>query len=603
MTLNLVQNKKSKYEVVKILGTQTDPNQNCLKVLKLVRVKKQPRITMPAFINLDDDDKEKVIEISDSDNENESNDVLHAAKDFVPLSFGDLVQNSTSNESKLIISSVTSARYMSANFKDSQIRILSKSVPAVISITTDKVNNTNIYEEIEKIKKSLSENSNCFVASDSSKSSSQNASELNSSETSMKNYSKMQQIEVNPNFSREVLNEIGQVNIIRAKRNKKVPQKLLDGENYKPLVMKLKLSETQDTAKPSQKRKQYEIIAPEKPQKIRRKSGKLIGTTLQFEKAPASSNAKKDENKIAEESKQFKPYEVKNQPQFLNYQVHKTIMLPKIDASKYEMVKESDLKSYKNQEHLKKSPVTNQGEKSRIETPTVQNSDSQLRKINLNQMKENSEILSNIKSMNLINKRSNEAILSRQPHQMLKEKQNFICMLNLQSSKSNDDKLKTDPEGHRHFQFPPTPPTSPEDSVISSPKVSSPSGSYITKLKCHKTCSNSKAHNRKHKVDISSTLGQLLTKRDVINEAYIRDSLKRMEEFTKTPIFDRKTNSFIDPLQSSKKIRALKGKVGRKSEVNNVLAHMKDSGIERNFMRRGTRVKTFVQKNIKEEIL
>ncbi|KAL7015748.1 hypothetical protein ACKWTF_016647 [Chironomus riparius] len=513
MSLNLVPNEKSKYEVVKILGTQIDHSQNCLKVLKLVRVKKQPKINMPAFINLDEDDEEKVIEIDDSDN------------DLASLSYDNLVQNNTSDESKLIISSVTSAQFTkSPNPKESQTKMELKPLPAVISITTDDVNNTNIYEELEKVQKSLSKNSSYQE---------KEAESL-----------KGQKIEVNPLTAEKALREAGQLSN-RTKRIKKVPQKLLGFENYKPLVIKLRLSETQDSTKHSTKRKQYEIIAPEKPQKIQRKSGKLTGTML--EKAPVSSNANEDDNKI----KDNKSHDINFQPGSLTYKVHKKLFkLDKIDASKYEIVKESDLKSYRDQERLKKSSAANQAEKSPIQEPTVHHNSSQLSKIS--------------------------------PSQMVTEKQNFISKLNLQMSKLSENKLEADSS----FLFPPTPPATPEDSRISH-KLPSPPGSYLMKLKCHKTCSNIKAHNKKHKVDFSSSLGLLLTKRDVTDETYIKDSQKRIEEFTKTPIFDKTANAFIDPLHNSKTIRPLKVKVGRKSEVSNVLAEMREAGIDRNFMIRG----------------
>jgi len=816
MSQNLIQDKKTKYKVVKILGTQTNATDNTLKVIKLVRVKKPSKIKMPEFISLDDDD-EKVIKIDDSDDENVSsvpqNEEKNSSEEIVPLSFGDLVQNNTSNGSKLIIASVTSARPKTQQTSLEKSQILPNSTPVVISITTDGANNANIHEEIEKVKKCFSEkstNSECLEISDSSQNSFQIENiQAESSSNDSDNENLLVEIKSLRNSDSKTLKKVlmnnipkysegcaKKVEISRPKRNRKVPKRFSEGENCKPLneiytstsippkSLKRKNLD-KETEKPQ--KKSGKRITMEKPQveefrdadKIDTEANTSIlrnlllhpklSTSLQSNRniqknytktSIPDANSVKQIEENAKKSKRFANQDamknkstdqpessqtpnlneinseeiklnqadhiyisVKQDPKELSkhFDLSKieirrfALNITKIDYRKYISASEPNSPNLSpDLEHQlsRNSSDPNLAKKSENEDQKIKNISRRLRKRTVRQMEEvpkKSRGPANKKSKKCSTpgdqKSSNDALstplnenfstftdqsstfyesqflalsnskfstpivedtsssengqnshMENENHltptngrsfddserdvkklyerfekqlelqfanQILKKlkpkvkfsypsknatKEDFFSMLNLQTPKSIVIKQESDLEPQislQNIQLPPTPPTSAENtasnsklSAISSLKQRSSPGSYIMKLKCHKTCFNSKVHNKKHKVDISSPMGQLLTKKDVIDDAYIQDSLKRIDQFTKTPVFDNKTNSFIHSKQNTKVTKTLKGKTGRKSGVSEVLAMMVESGTERNFMRKGSKVKTLVPMDV-----
>lgn len=50
-------------------------------------------------------------------------------------------------------------------------------------------------------------------------------------------------------------------------------------------------------------------------------------------------------------------------------------------------------------------------------------------------------------------------------------------------------------------------------------------------LKCHSMCEQGASHRQKHKCDISSSLGQIITQLDVIDEAYKKVKLDKVESY------------------------------------------------------------------------
>lgn len=82
-------------------------------------------------------------------------------------------------------------------------------------------------------------------------------------------------------------------------------------------------------------------------------------------------------------------------------------------------------------------------------------------------------------------------------------------------------------------------------------------------LKCHLLCERSEKHQRKHKVDISSPLGQLITQKDAIDEIYKQAKQNKIESFCG---------------HSMPTTKASKSKRGRASQFENpVLAEMRNS--------------------------
>lgn len=816
MSQNLLHDKKLKYKVVKILGTQTNAAENTLKVIKLVQIKKPTKNKMPEFINLEDND-EQIIKVDDSSDENVSNVAQNVEKqisseEIVPLSFDDLVQNNTSNRSKLIISSVTSARSQQTSL--GKLQIVPKSAPTVISITTHGANITNIHEEIEKVKKCLSENStnskwleisdlpqNSFqienIQSISSSLESDNEKLLVELNCESKTLQKVQRENISKYCVEDCVKEATKEEISSPKRNRKVPRKFSEGENFNPL---LKLSEIhvstsippkslkrknveEETKKPQKKsRKGITIEKPQVEEVFRntseldteantsilrdlllqpiqhpkpatsqqsngnvltnltkpsitkantRKSKRIANQGVMKNKSTDQSESSRTTNFNESSSEDIKlsqadhlyisvKQDVKDLSKFFDLskiEIRRfALNITKIDHRKYISASEPNSPNLSSDlEHQlgRNSSDPNLAKKSENKDTKIKYISSRLRKRNVKQMEEvptKSRGSANKRSKKVFplgdQKSSNDALSSplneksstftdhsstpienqflalskskfstpivedtssskkcensqnltptndrpfddserdvmklyerlekqlqlKFANKILEKlkpkvkisypsksttKEDFFNMLNLQTPKSTVIKQEIDLEPQislQNGQFSPTPPTSAENTASNSklsakslPKQRSPPGSYLMKLKCHKTCFNSKVHNKKHKVDISSPMGQLLTKRDVIDDAYIQDSLKRIDQFTKTPVFDNKTNCFIHSKQNTKNTKTLKGKTGRKSGVSEVLAVMGESGTEKNFMRRGSKVKTFVPLKVyvKQEI-
>lgn len=131
------------------------------------------------------------------------------------------------------------------------------------------------------------------------------------------------------------------------------------------------------------------------------------------------------------------------------------------------------------------------------------------------------------------------------------------------------------PENDKNNNLPLTPPES---------EKSTPSG-YLPKLKCHRTCFLSKTHQKKHRADISSEIGILLTKKDLIDENYRKNSLRKIEENSKAPKVD-KFDKFIHVTRNGKVLKSPKGKFGRKIQPSEILAAMKEAGSERKIITR-----------------
>lgn len=108
-------------------------------------------------------------------------------------------------------------------------------------------------------------------------------------------------------------------------------------------------------------------------------------------------------------------------------------------------------------------------------------------------------------------------------------------------------------------------------------------GDLFAKLKCHRGCYSSRTHQKKHRTEISSPLGLILTKRDQVDESYKKDSLKKMEDLCKAPKLD-KFDQFIHATRDGKISKTPRGRFGRKVEPSEILISMKDAGRERNFM-------------------
>lgn len=104
---------------------------------------------------------------------------------------------------------------------------------------------------------------------------------------------------------------------------------------------------------------------------------------------------------------------------------------------------------------------------------------------------------------------------------------------------------------------------------------------YLAKLKCHRTCYLSKMHQKKHRADISSEIGILLTRRDSIDGIYHKNSLKKIEDYSKAPKVD-KFDKFIHATRNGAISKSPKGRFGRKIQASDILAMMKDAGRERN---------------------
>lgn len=111
------------------------------------------------------------------------------------------------------------------------------------------------------------------------------------------------------------------------------------------------------------------------------------------------------------------------------------------------------------------------------------------------------------------------------------------------------------------------------------------SGEFVPKLKCYKGCYSSKTHQKKHKFDISSPLGLLLSKRDIIDENYAKISLKRLEDNCKAPQVDN-FEQWMHSTRSGKVTKTPRGRFGKPIQPSEVLAMMKDAGRERNFGKR-----------------
>jgi hypothetical protein len=125
--------------------------------------------------------------------------------------------------------------------------------------------------------------------------------------------------------------------------------------------------------------------------------------------------------------------------------------------------------------------------------------------------------------------------------------------------------------------LPPTPPPSPFDDNV---KLD-----FTMKLKCHKTCTLSNVHQKKHRVDISSPVGVMITRRDVVDEKYIHDSLRRIEENSKAPKVDR-NEQWIHATSGGRVFKTPRGRFGRKLPVSDVLEEMREAGKGRSFMMR-----------------
>jgi hypothetical protein len=137
------------------------------------------------------------------------------------------------------------------------------------------------------------------------------------------------------------------------------------------------------------------------------------------------------------------------------------------------------------------------------------------------------------------------------------------------------------PENDKNNNLPLTPP--PE-----SPK-SQPT-EYLAKLKCHRTCHASRMHQKKHRADISSEIGILLTRRDKIDENYQKNSLKKIEEYSKAIKVD-KFDNFIHATRNGRISKSPKGRFGRKIQPSEILAVMKSEGRERSVIMRWGRGK------------
>jgi hypothetical protein len=125
--------------------------------------------------------------------------------------------------------------------------------------------------------------------------------------------------------------------------------------------------------------------------------------------------------------------------------------------------------------------------------------------------------------------------------------------------------------------LPPTPPPSPFDD---NHKLD-----FTMKLKCHKTCTLSNVHQKKHRVDISSPVGVMITRRDVVDEKYIRESLRRIEENSKAPKVDR-NEQWIHATSGGRVFKTPRGRFGRKLPVSDVLEEMREAGKGRSYMTR-----------------
>ncbi|KAG5667444.1 hypothetical protein PVAND_015424 [Polypedilum vanderplanki] len=106
---------------------------------------------------------------------------------------------------------------------------------------------------------------------------------------------------------------------------------------------------------------------------------------------------------------------------------------------------------------------------------------------------------------------------------------------------------------------------------------------YSMRLKCTKTCIFTNIHQKKHKIDISSPAGIAITMRDVVDEKYFQNSLKKIEENSKAPIIS-KNETWHSGVPEKKG-----PKNEKKIPISDVLEAMREAGKERNFMNRGIR--------------
>lgn len=563
---------KSKYNVVKILGVEREEATNSIRIIKLVRMKK-PEFTDTEVINIDDDDeKENVIEISDSEDE--------GTKEFVRIddSFNLVTENS--QKSSLKISKVEST-----NFSPQ------KSLPTVISITTDDVNNTNIFDQIQKARKSLPAK---FETDSEGTDQSAAVTELN-------------------------------VNM-RPRRAKKVPQKLVDA-NDEGSLLAVPITAGTKVKRMSKKRKsEDEELESMKPKKIQRRS----------QKNDTSENVQPENSRVLQEQPEkpkqtpvgakkgrnsTTPKEIQQSSIPITKQVRRfTIQLEKINASKYLSVSEPNspnldmaLRTFEKSASV---PNLSKAEPKRKEVPAAVKlrTSERVKKIALKKLGEEQVRQRHLEIRKMIlndypvpegfvrrtyPKTSHDQSIYR-PAPPIKypsdfhEPESFFASLNLTANNKNFPLgVRISPEV---THLPPTPPPSAEKVDLN---ISSSKGYNVMKLKCHKTCVNSNVHQKKHKVDISSPLGMLLTTRDLVDEKYVQESLKRIEQGCQTGGVDIKARE--------KAVKTPRGRFGRKSSVSGALAEMKSAGLERNVMRRGRRPKGFksvedIQEFLKTEL-
>lgn len=124
----------------------------------------------------------------------------------------------------------------------------------------------------------------------------------------------------------------------------------------------------------------------------------------------------------------------------------------------------------------------------------------------------------------------------------------------------NFDLEKSQNDSNNNFTIPDAPQETPSHS--------------FAKLKCYRGCSKNKIHQKKHNFDFSSSLGLIITKRDQVDEKYLENSLRKIEEKCSSD----KIEEFLGLKRDGNEIKMPKGRGVRKSQTSEVLEMMKETG-------------------------